>query len=194
MTMTNTFTNTSRKVKLLFQLDIPFSEVREYKLYVKTDTESVVGEVELISVTQNGNTLLSVLLTAFDLNFKSCTVSLLNNNKVLYSETVHRTIEEVKETLSDRILSNIEEEYIFDASEKTIEIQIDENIEDLSNYLSVLNTSTWISAQVNKSSISIKVTENHYDLDRRTRLRFISDELNTRKEKLVIVTQYGTKK
>lgn len=194
MTMTNTFTNSNRKVKLLFQLDIPFSEVREYKLYVKTDTESVVGEVELISVTQNGNTLLSVLLTAFDLNFKSCTVSLLNNNKVLYSETVHRTIEEVKETLSDRILSNIEEEYIFDASEKTIEIQIDENIEDLSNYLSVLNTSTWISAQVNKSSISIKVTENHYDLDRRTRLRFISDELNTRKEKLVIVTQYGTKK
>lgn len=192
--MTNTFTNSNRKVKLLFQLDIPFSEVREYKLYVKTDTESVVGEVELISVTQNGNTLLSVLLTAFDLNFKSCTVSLLNNNKVLYSETVHRTIEEVKETLSDRILSNIEEEYIFDASEKTIEIQIDENIEDLSNYLSVLNTSTWISAQVNKSSISIKVTENHYDLDRRTRLRFISDELNTRKEKLVIVTQYGTKK
>lgn len=194
MTMTNTFTNSNRKVKLLFQLDIPFSEVREYKLYVKTDTESVVGEVELISVTQNGNTLLSVLLTAFDLNFKSCTVSLLNNNKVLYSETVHRTIEEVKETLSDRILSNIEEEYIFDASEKTIEIQIDENIEDLSNYLSVLNTSTWISAQVNKSSISINVTENHYDLDRRTRLRFISDELNTRKEKLVIVTQYGTKK
>lgn len=194
MTMTNTFTNSNRKVKLLFQLDIPFSEVREYKLYVKTDTESVVGEVELISVTQNGNTLLSVLLTAFDLNFKSCTVSLLNNNKVLYSETVHRTIEEVKETLSDRILSNIEEEYIFDASEKTIEIQIDENIEDLSNYLSVLNTSTWISAQIDKSSISIKVTENHYDLDRRTRLRFISDELNTRKEKLVIVTQYGTKK
>lgn len=194
MTMTNTFTNSNRKVKLLFQLDIPFSEVREYKLYVKTDTESVVGEVELISVTQNGNTLISILLTAFDLNFKSCTVSLLNNNKVLYSETVHRTIEEVKETLSDRILSNIEEEYIFDASEKTIEIQIDENIEDLSNYLSVLNTSTWISAQVNKSSISIKVTENHYDLDRRTRLRFISDELNTRKEKLVIVTQYGVKK
>lgn len=192
--MTNTFTNSNRKVKLLFQLDIPFSEVREYKLYVKTDTESVVGEVELISVTQNGNTLISILLTAFDLNFKSCTVSLLNNNKVLYSETVHRTIEEVKETLSDRILSNIEEEYIFDASEKTIEIQIDENIEDLSNYLSVLNTSTWISAQVNKSSISIKVTENHYDLDRRTRLRFISDELNTRKEKLVIVTQYGVKK
>lgn len=194
MTMTNTFTNSNRKVKLLFQLDIPFSEVREYKLYVKTDTESVVGEVELISVTQNGNTLLSVLLTAFDLNFKSCTVSLLNNNKVLYSETVHRTIEEVKETLSDRILSNIEEEYIFDGNEKTIEIQIDENIEDLSNYLSVLNTSTWISAQIDKSSISIKVTENHYDLDRRTRLRFISDELNTRKEKLVIVTQYGTKK
>lgn len=192
--MTNTFTNSNRKVKLLFQLDIPFSEVREYKLYVKTDTESVVGEVELISVTQNGNTLISILLTAFDLNFKSYTVSLLNNNKVLYSETVHRTIEEVKETLSDRILSNIEEEYIFDASEKTIEIQIDENIEDLSNYLSVLNTSTWISAQVNKSSISIKVTENHYDLDRRTRLRFISDELNTRKEKLVIVTQYGVKK
>lgn len=192
--MTNTFTNSNRKVKLLFQLDIPFSEVREYKLYVKTDTESVVGEVELISVTQNGNTLISILLTAFDLNFKSCTVSLLNNNKVLYSETVHRTIEEVKETLSDRILSNIEEEYIFDGNEKTIEIQIDENIEDLSNYLSVLNTSTWISAQVNKSSISIKVTENHYDLDRRTRLRFISDELNTRKEKLVIVTQYGTKK
>lgn len=192
--MTNTFTNSNRKVKLLFQLDIPFSEVREYKLYVKTDTESVVGEVELISVTQNGNTLISILLTAFDLNFKSCTVSLLNNNKVLYSETVHRTIEEVKETLSDRILSNIEEEYIFDGNEKTIEIQIDENIEDLSNYLSVLNTSTWISAQIDKSSISIKVTENHYDLDRRTRLRFISDELNTRKEKLVIVTQYGTKK